>query len=59
MRKYHLIILLVISFSALQCVETLITVNVFQDGNYHMKFQSKGDKEDVYDLDFPIPNKDP
>ncbi len=59
MRKYQLIVLLAISFFTLQCVETLITVNVFQDGNYHMQFQSKGDKEDVYDLDFPIPKQDP
>ena len=59
MRIFKLISLLIVSFFTFQCVETLITVNVFPDGKYHMKFLSKGDKEDIYDLDFPLPNKDP
>ena len=40
----------------LNCVETLITVNVFPDGAYHMKFHSEGDKKDIFDQDFPLPN---
>jgi len=59
MRIFKLISLLIVSFFTFQCVETLITVNVFPDGKYHMKFLSKGDKEDIYDLDFPLPKKDP
>ncbi len=59
MRIFKLILLPIILFFSFQCVETLITVNVFPDGNYHMQFLSKGDKQDIYDLDFPIPNKDP
>ena len=59
MRIFKLILLPIILFFSFQCVETLITVNVFPDGNYHMQFLSKGDKQDIYDSDFPIPNKDP
>ncbi len=59
MRISKLILVPIISLFTFQCVETLITVNVFSDGNYHMQFLSKGDKKDIYDLDFPIPNKDP
>ena len=33
----------------LNCVETLITVNVFPDGAYHMKFHSEGDKKDIFE----------
>ena len=54
MRIPKLIILFLLSFFVLNCVETLITVNVFPDGAYHMKFHSEGDKKDIYDQDFPI-----
>ena len=43
----------------MQCVETLITVRVFPDGKYHMKFRTEGDKEDIYNQDFPIPMSSP
>ena len=59
MRISKLILLLIISFFSFQCVETLITVNVFPDGNYHMQFLSKGDKKDIYDLDFQYQTKIP
>ena len=59
MKISKLIILFLLSFFVLNCVETLITVSVFPDGAYHMKFHSKGDKKDIYDQDFSIPTNDP
>ena len=59
MKISKLIILFLLSFFVLNCVETLITVSVFPDGAYHMKFHSEGDKKDIYDQDFPIPTNDP
>jgi len=47
------------AFLSFQCVETLITVRVFPDGKYHMKFHAEGDKKDVFDEDFPIPMAPP
>ena len=44
---------------SMQCVETLITVRVFPDGKYHMKFRTEGDKEDIFNQDFPIPMANP
>jgi len=44
---------------SIQCVETLITVRVFPDGKYHMKFRTEGDKEDIFNQDFPIPMSSP
>ena len=44
---------------SMQCVETLITVRVFPDGKYHMKFRTEGDKEDIFNQDFPIPMSNP
>lgn len=43
----------------MQCVETLITVRVFANGKYHMKFRTEGDKEDVFNQDFLIPMSSP
>ena len=59
MRIPKIFFLILLSFFMLNCVETLITVNVFPDGAYHMKFHSEGDKKDIFDQDFPLPNNDP
>ena len=59
MRIPKIFCLILLSFCMLNCVETLITVNVFPDGAYHMKFHSEGDKKDIFDQDFPLPNNDP
>jgi hypothetical protein len=56
MRKSGLPILLLIgAFSSLQCVETLITVKVFPNGQYLVNFTTRGDSADVFDHDFPHP----
>ena len=59
MRKLKIILLFFTAFFSMQCVETLITVRVFPDGKYHMKFHTEGDKKDVFDDDFPLPMKNP
>ena len=59
MRKPKIIFLFFIVFFSLRCVETLITVRVFPDGKYHMKYHTQGDRKDVFNQDFPIPMQSP
>ena len=59
MRKPKILLLFFTAFFSMQCVETLITVRVFPDGKYHMKFHTEGDKKDVYNKDFRVPMKNP
>ena len=55
MRKPKIILLFFTAFFSMQCVETLITVRVFPSGEYHIKFHSEGNKQDIYNDDFNIP----
>lgn len=54
----HLFYLGFLSLFGLQCVETIVTIRVLPDGNYTMRFHSRGDSTDVFDDDFPHPVDD-
>ncbi|MHC4225668.1 MAG: hypothetical protein ACYSUN_16880, partial [Planctomycetota bacterium] len=37
------------------CVENLINIRIFPDGSATMRYTTKGDSTDVFDMDFPHP----
>ena len=47
MGKAKLLLISLFSLASISCVETLISINVFPDGKYHMKIVSSGDEEDI------------
>ena len=47
MGKAKLLLISLFSLASISCVETLISLNVFPDGKYHMKIVSSGDEEDI------------
>jgi len=56
MWKPKILILFIATLFSFQCVETLISVRVFPNGEYFMKIQSEGDKKDILNDDFILPN---
>ena len=57
MWKRKILILLFATLFSFQCVETLISVRVLPSGEYLMRFQSEGDKRDVFNDDFILPRQ--
>ena len=58
MGKAKLLLISLFSLASISCVETLISINVFPDGKYHMKIVSSGDEEDIENNDFIVPRSD-
>ena len=59
MNRKTIILMLLIGLVFPGCVEHLVTVRVFPDGRYTMKFVTKGDSTDVFNDDFPHPFGNP
>ena len=56
MWKPKILILFFATLFSFQCVETLISVRVFPSGEYLMRIQSEGDRKDILNDDFILPN---
>ncbi|MDB9884797.1 hypothetical protein OAD01_03875 [Candidatus Marinimicrobia bacterium] len=57
MWKPKILILFFATLFTFQCVETLISVKVFPNGEYLMRFRSEGDKKDIFNDDFVLPQE--
>ena len=55
MCKPKILILLFATLFSFQCVETLISVRVFPNGEYFMRIRSEGDRTDILNDDFILP----
>ena len=55
MWKPKILILLFATLFSFQCVETLISVRIFPNGEYFMRIQSEGDRTDILNDDFILP----
>ena len=55
MWKPKILILLFATLFSFQCVETLISVRVFPNGEYFMRIRSEGDRTDILNDDFILP----
>ncbi len=57
MKKYKKIIIIYLLFMfSLSCVEHKFFLNIHPDGNYYFEYNGHGDRDDLINFDFPMPD---